>query len=114
MNDETSPQISALQRQVFILLVALVCVSGTLTIFLYRQARLSGKDIDAIKPQAQQVIGAFNQNQVLMKNFVEQLVAYGQKHPDFQPVLRKYGLVPQPGVKPAAQTAAPAPAAPKK
>ena len=118
MNDETSSQISALQRQVFILLVALVCVSGTLTIFLYRQARLSGKDIDAIKPQAQQVIGAFNQNQVLMKNFVEQLVAYGQTHPDFQPVLRKYGLVAQPAaapaVSPAAQTAAPAPAAPKK
>jgi hypothetical protein len=92
MNEELNSQVSALQRQVFILLVALVCVSGTLTIFLYRQARLSGKDIDAIKPQAEQVIGVYNQNQVMMTKFVEQLVAYGKTHPDFQPVLRKYGL----------------------
>lgn len=108
MNDELSPQISALQRQVFILLVALVCVSGTLTIFLYRQASLAEKDITAIQPQAQKVIGAFNQNQALMTKFVEQLVAYGKTHPDFQPVLRKYGLLAQPSAAPTNPSVAPA------
>jgi hypothetical protein len=31
-----------------------------------------------------------------MENFVKQLTAYGNTHPDFQPILRKYGIVPQP------------------
>jgi hypothetical protein len=119
MNPESNPanpEISALQRQVFALLVALIVVSGTLTVFLYRQASLAGKDIDAIKPQAQQMIGVFNQNQALMVDFVNQLVAYGEKHPEFRPVLAKYGIAPIPGIpagSPAGATPA-APAAPKK
>jgi len=96
MNDETNPEITALQRQVFALLLALIVVSGTLTVYLYRQASISGKDIDAIRPQAQQIIGAFNQNQALMNSFVKDLAAYGQKNPDFRPVLAKYGIAPQP------------------
>jgi hypothetical protein len=103
MNPDSNSEISALQRQVFSLLVALVVVSGTLTTYLYRQASLTGKDVDAIKPQAQQIIGVFNQNQALMENFFKQLVAYGQTHPDFRPILLKYGINP-----------AAAPAAPKK
>jgi hypothetical protein len=116
MNDDTNAQISALQRQVFALLLALIVVSGTLTVYLYRQASISGKDIDAIKPQAQQIIGVYNQNQTLMVNFVNQLVAYGQTHPDFGPVLAKYGIAPVPGIPAGAPpTSSPPPAsAPKK
>ena len=107
LDTETNPEISALKRQVFTLLLALIVVSGTVTVYLYRQASITGKDIDAIRPQAQQIIGAFNQNQKLMVEFVNQLVAYGQTHPDFKPVLLKYGI--------AAPVAGPAaPAAPKK
>jgi hypothetical protein len=97
MSDDIQSEISALKRQVFTLLVALVVVSGTLTVYLYREASVTGKDIAAIKPQAQQLIGAFNQNQSLMIGFVNQLVAYGQTHPDFRPVLMKNGIGPQPG-----------------
>jgi hypothetical protein len=113
MNDDINSQIAALQRQVFVLLVALVVVSGTLTIFLYRQASLAGKDITAIKPQAQQVVGLFNQNQQLMAKFAEQLVEYGKTHPDFRPVLVKYNLVAQPGAAAVNPTAPPAPVLPK-
>ncbi len=98
MNDlssnSTSEQVSVLQRQVFSLLVALIVVSGTLTVYLYRQASLARKDYEAIAPQAQQVIGTFNQNQQLLVSFVNQLVAYAQVHPDFRPVLAKYGIAP--------------------
>jgi hypothetical protein len=101
MNDLTSnstgEQVAALQRQVFSLLVALIVVSGTLTVYLYRQASIARKDYDAVAPQAQQVIGVFNQNQKLMIDFVNQLVAYGQLHPEFRPVLAKYGIVPNAG-----------------
>ena len=101
MNDDSNSQISALQRQVFALLIALIVVSGTLTVFLYRQASIVGKDIEAVKPQAQQIIGAFNQNLTLMDGFVKNLIVYGQTHPDFQPVLLKYGLVVPPPAAPA-------------
>lgn len=101
MNDDSNSQIASLQRQVFTLLVSLIVVSGTLTVFLYRQSSLAGRDIDAIKPQAQQIIGAFNQNQALMSNFVSQVVAYGQTHPDFRPVLLKNGIVLQQAPAPA-------------
>jgi hypothetical protein len=112
-NDELMNQVVALRHQVFTLLLALVVVSGTLTVYLYRQARLTGKDIAAIKPQAMQIIQTFSQNRVGMENFVKQLTAYGNLHPDFQPILRKYGIVPQPAAVPA-MPAAPAAPKPKK
>ena len=92
---ELMDQIVALRHQVFTLLLALVVVSGTLTVVLYRQARLTGKDIEGIKPQATQIIAAFKRDQPAMENFVKQLTAYGVTHPDFQPILKKYGIVPQ-------------------
>jgi hypothetical protein len=88
-------QIVALRHQVFTLLLALVVVSGTLTVVLYRQAKLTGRDIEVIKPQATQIIAAFKRDQPGMEGFVKQLTAYGVTHPDFQPVLKKYGIVPQ-------------------
>ena len=95
MSLEDNSEISALKRQVFTLLLALIVVSGTLTVYLYRQASITGKDIDAIKPQAQQIIGTFNKDQKLIVEFVNALVAYGQAHPDFRPVLAKYGIAAQ-------------------
>jgi hypothetical protein len=92
---ELLDQLVALRHQVFTLLLALVVISGTLTVVLYRQARLTGKDIDIIKPQATQIIAAFKRDQPSMENFVKQLTAYGVTHPDFQPILKKYGIVPQ-------------------
>ena len=104
---ELTDQIVALRHQVFTLLLALVVVSGTLTVVLYRQAKLTSRDIETIKPQATQIIEAFKRDRQGMENFVKQLTAYGSTHPDFQPILRKYGIVPPP-------PAAAAPAAPKK
>ncbi|MEI6075694.1 MAG: hypothetical protein WCS94_08990 [Verrucomicrobiota bacterium] len=108
MTTDTNSQITSLRTQVFTLLIALIIVSGTLTAYLYRQANTTRKDIEAMKPQAEQVIGAFNQNQKLMVDFINQLVAYSQTHPDFKPVLAKCGIVPN-----AASPAAPTPAAKK-
>ena len=53
-------QIVALRHQVFTLLLALIVVSGTLTVYLYRQARVTGKDIEIIKPPGHQIIEASN------------------------------------------------------
>ena len=89
-------QVAALQRQVFTLLLALIVVSGTLTVYLYRQASLTGKDIAAIKPQAQPLIKAYKQNLPALETFVNQLAAFGQTHPDFRPILQRNGFGTQP------------------
>jgi hypothetical protein len=85
-------QCAALQRQVFTLLIALFVVSGTLTVFLWRQARYAQKDIEAVKAPAAQLIQAFNQEKPGMDKFVGQLVEYGRAHPDFVPILNKYRI----------------------
>lgn len=101
-SEDNNSEIAALKNQVFTLLVALIVVSGTLTVVLYRQASISGKDID----QNQQMMAAVAKNQNSIDAFVKRLADYGTRHPDFLPVLKKYGITP---TGPAA-----APAAPKK
>ena len=85
---ELTDQITALRRQMITLLLALIVVSGTLTVYLWYQSRITGKEIDAIRPQAMQIVQMFNQRSLV----AEKLVAYGQAHPDFQPILKKYGI----------------------
>ena len=112
MNSESNNEIAGLKRQVLTLLTALVVVSGTLTVYTYWQWRVSGKDINAVKPQADRVIEMFNQKQALMVNFENELIAYGQTHPDFRPVLIKNGIIPNvptSATPPAAAAPAPAP-----
>jgi type II secretory pathway component PulF len=106
MLNDNNDEIAALKNQVFTLLVALIVISGTLTVFLYRQTSLAGKDI----AQGQQMASMLNQNEAAMIGFVNRLVAYGEKHPEFVPVLKKYGVAPVPSVP----AGAPAGAAPKK
>ena len=99
MTTDSNSEISALRNQVFVLLIALIVVSGTLTVYLFRQASLMRKDIDSFKQQTQQIFVAFDKNKALIGGFESQLIAYGKTHPDFVPILAKYGLV-QPAVAP--------------
>lgn len=90
---ELSEQIAALRRQIFTLLLALIVVSGTLAAFLFYQSRVFGKDIANVKPQAMQIIQGFNQSRPKLEDFVNQLITYGQTHPEFQQqVLEKYHI----------------------
>jgi hypothetical protein len=90
LNENSSEQIAALKNQVFTLLIALIVVSGTLTVFLYREASTAGKDI----AQEQQLAAVMNQNEVAINTFLTKLTAYADKHPEFKPVLAKYGITP--------------------
>jgi hypothetical protein len=98
--DNRNDEIAALKIQLFTVLVALIVVSGTLTVYLYRQASLAGKDI----AQAQQLGGNLVQNEAAVNGFVTKLASYGERHPEFVPLLKKYGVAP----------GAPVGAAPKK
>jgi asparagine N-glycosylation enzyme membrane subunit Stt3 len=96
-NAEISDQISALQRQVFTLLLALVVISGTLVAFLYYQSRQLGKNIASMR----QITQVYRQAQPAIQGFVGQLAVYGVTHPDFQPILNKYGIAPTNATGPA-------------
>ncbi|HEX3624092.1 MAG TPA: hypothetical protein VH280_01565 [Verrucomicrobiae bacterium] len=116
MNDPVSPtnspdfadQVLALQRQVFLLLLALVVVTATLVAYLFYQSHLLNTELTDTKPTARQFIEEFNKNALVIKNFDKQLSDYALKHPSFQPVMRKYGWTPSnaPGA-PAATAPAP-------
>jgi len=107
--ENTNEEINALKNQVFALLIALIVISGTLTVTLFRQTSMASKEI----AQGEQMEHNLQQVQANMSNFVAKLVAYGEKHPEFRPVLTKYGITPQPGA-PAGSPAGAVPAAPKK
>jgi type II secretory pathway component PulF len=112
MNLDNNSELAGLKNQVFVLLVALIVVSGTVTVYLYRQASLAGKDLT----QGQQLSDMLSKNEMVVQNFITKLVAFGEKHPDFsQQVLKKYGIAPVAGVPANAMISpAAAPAAPKK
>ena len=101
MTAESNPEIASLRNQIFTLLVALIVVSGTLTIYLYREASLIGKDLNA----SRQLIENVNQGQPAIVNFANQLGAYSMAHQEIRPLLAKYGITPAP--------TQPVPAAPK-
>lgn len=92
LTDSVTDQIAALRRQVSTLLLALIVVSGTLTVFLWYQSHVTGKAIEALKPEAIRLTKVFEQNRPVMDKLVRQLIVYGQSHPDFQPILKKYGV----------------------
>lgn len=90
MNTDMNSEITALKNQVFTLLVALVVVTGSFTVYLYRQDSMLGKECN----QYTAALGALNQAKPAINNFVYNLMVYGQKHPEFLPLLKKYGIAP--------------------
>jgi hypothetical protein len=102
-HSDLSEEVAALRRQVFMLLLALVVISGTLVAYLYYQSRITSKNIEAIKPQATKIHQNFTHDLPMIQSFVKQISAYGAKNPDFaQQVLKNYGIAPQAATSPAA------------
>ena len=99
---DVSSQVEALHRQLFILLLALIVVSGTLATYLWYQSRVAKQVVDGIRPQAMLVIQNYKQvtstmNIQQMSMFVNQINAFAITHPDYaQQVLKKYGITPVP------------------
>ena len=93
-NSSVQGQIEALQRQIFLLLLALVVISATFVFYLFSESHFMSKDLADIRPQAIQVIRAYGTNRQAINTFHGELSNYALAHPSFQPVLRKYGWTP--------------------
>jgi predicted PurR-regulated permease PerM len=90
--DDLAGQVASLRRQITHLLLVLIVISGTLTTYLFYQSRTFANDLTALEPQAREVIQNYNKNLPNIQKFVQALATYGQAHPDFQPILKKYGI----------------------
>jgi hypothetical protein len=107
-------QFDQLRQLIASVLILVIVISGTLGIYLLRQWQTSRKDLAAIRPQASQMILEYQKvSGPLMNDFVKQIADYGRTHPDFAPVLAKYGIKPAsptntpleaPGSRPASAT----------
>jgi len=113
---DVQEQLDALRHLVVSVLILLLVVSGTLTIFMLRQWRTVSKELDAVRPQAAKMIEDYQKNRgPATDDFLKKIAEYGQTHPDFMPYLKKYGISPSAttGAPPAAAVAPPV-APPKK
>src|SRR5215469_7198309 len=91
-NTDLEQQVAALQRQVLLLLVALIVVTATLTGFLYYESHIGSADLNFNRQRLLQMITQYQAEQPAIQKFETQLVQYGAKNPKFQPVLSQYGL----------------------
>jgi len=108
-------QYDQLRHLIASVLILVIVISGTLGIYLLRQWQSSRKDLAAIRPQAAQMFNEYQKSGPLMSDFVKKIADYGRTHPDFAPVLTKYGIKPAgPTNTPPAALSSPPAAAPKK
>jgi hypothetical protein len=84
-------QIESLRHLLGSILILLVMVSGTLTIFLYREMRIASTQLDAYRLQANNAITIYQQQQApVMVEFAKRIQVYGQTHADIAPLLAKW------------------------
>jgi len=87
-------QIESLRHLVGSILILLVIVSGTLSIYLKRQLKTITDEVNAFRPNATNVIAIYQKQQgPAMQEFAKKIQQYGQTHPDFAPVLAKWDPV---------------------
>jgi hypothetical protein len=107
-------QIDSVRHLMVSVLFLLLVVSGTFNLYLWRQFRSTRAELQMVLPNAKQISGEL----ASMQDFVHKLVEFAKTHPDFLPILAKYGIQPTadkaPAAAPAGATLPPAAGAPKK
>lgn len=104
-------QVEGLRHLIVSILILVVVVSGTFTVYLLRQWRAVGKELTAYRPQAAQMIADYQKVSVpVMTEFLKKITDFGRTHPDFMPILAKYNIKPTAGTGTAPPSAVPAPA----
>ncbi len=108
-------QLDSLHHLLVSVLVLVIVVSGTLWIFLMRQVKDTSRALDEIRPQATNIIAQYQKTGPVMDDFIRRLQDYGRGHPDFAPIMAKYGLNQRPPGSTSAPTGSTLPGvAPKK
>jgi cytoskeletal protein RodZ len=87
--NDLQAQCAWLRKQILTILVLVIIISGSFNIFLLRQWRYVSTDNKAAKEQIAQYQKVFEPQ---LNEFVRRIQEYGKTHPDFQPIMTKYGL----------------------
>ncbi len=88
-------QFEDLRHLVVSILILLVVVSGTFSVFLLRHWSQTRRDLAAYRIDASAFVDAYSkQGGPQMDAFVEKLKDYGRTHADFAQILARYGITP--------------------
>ena len=127
-NAELRATCAELESQIFTLRIVLLLAVAVTGLFFWREGNLNGAVVAQMQPQVTQISQYLGQLEKQGSSFEKQMQAlqaiamrlsdFGKTHPDYQPILAKYGIqiaaAPAPA-PPAAKPAAAVPAAaPKK
>ena len=114
---ELREQQNTVRKILIAALIAMLIASSSLTVFLIPQVIFVGKELQAARPQVNQIVANYQQvEEKQINNFITTLVNFARQHPDFTPILAKYKIAPAPPLPSppvAAPTTAP-PVSPKK
>lgn len=116
-HNELQEQYSILRKLFEVALFALLIMGLSFNYFILRQMVFTRKDLDVVRPQVTQLVEGYSKSEEpQIRSFVNNLVAFGKTHPDFNPILAKYKIVPdnRAAAAPAPAAAVPAPPARKK
>jgi hypothetical protein len=92
-NAQLKQQLSDLRRHATLMQLGLVILSLTFAGFVGLQARRAKNDLNALRPQATQIIDLNKKEAPQIQALVSQLEAYGRGHPEYaEKVLAKYGI----------------------
>ena len=97
-------QCRSLRQQVAMLVAILIVLSGTLNVFFRHAWNYTRADMNASQHMAAQADGQYTMHSNDMKHVVTVLTDYGRAHPDFMPILNRYGIsnAPAPSLTPGA------------
>lgn len=87
---DSQGQYESLASLLVSVLVLLVVLAGVFDLFLFRQVKNARADLANVRAGLAQLQGRV----VAVNEFAHKLQDYGRTHPDFMPILTKYGLKP--------------------
>ena len=91
--DQLRADNNALHSMLIGLLLVLIVVSGTVFVFLLRQAHYAKQDLNMIGPSYTNARLQYDRSRAIIDDAVKKLQDFGRTNADFVPVLAKYNLL---------------------
>jgi len=86
-----------LRKLLLVTVVFLLISSGSINLYLLRQMISARKDVAVLRPRVAEMVAAYQRNEEpFIKGFLNSLVGFSKTHPDFQPILARYNVLPTP------------------
>ena len=87
---ELRDQHESLRHLINSVLMLVIVISGTMTVFLFRQNRFMSQELEAVRARHNNAVSAYKVVSPQIDDFERRLAEYARTHPDFAPVLAKY------------------------